>query len=64
VFSAVSQERQRRQTISATATARHEVLKANVHQLGSWRSQYRNDPKLHDRVIDACNHAHPAFGQG
>lgn len=26
--------------------------------------QYRNDQKLHDRVIEACNRAHPAFGQG
>jgi len=34
----------------------------NVHS--QLMPQYRNDQKIHDAIIDACNSRHPAFGRG
>jgi hypothetical protein len=34
----------------------------NVH--AQLQPQYKKDQKFHDAIIDACNRAHPAFGNG
>lgn len=34
----------------------------NVHS--QLLPQYRNDPKINDAAVNACNNAHPMFGKG